>query len=145
MMHLHTSRIVEWKLNENTDYVPKVYGCTDCDVLSDIPLSNGSVTEEHNHQSYVEGCFACKIPTLQLSTGDANSNKAMPAKRWNAELDAYADARRQGIQPAGTSMKAVDDAHKASETLGRAYNGNVDPTTNMIDKRTANVMNEVGM
>ena len=143
--HAHTSRIIDWKLDANANYIPKTYGCTECDTTSDTPLSSGRVAEAHTHTTYVEGCFACKIPTLQLNTGDANSNKAMPSKRWNSELDAYADARAQGVQPAGTSMTAVEDALRTSETLGRAYDANVDPPTKMIDKATANVMTEVGM
>jgi hypothetical protein len=145
MEHSHTSKIVEWKLDENTNYVAGLYGCTDCDVTSVEPLSNGHKSIEHDHDRYVDGCFSCKIQTLELNTGDANSNKAMSSKRWNGELDAYSDARRQGIQPAGTSMKHVEEAHKASETLGRAYNSEVDPAAKTIDKSTANVMKEVGL
>lgn len=43
-------------------------------------------------------------------------------KAWDAELDAYADAKRQGIQPAGTSMAAVRDALEKSDATGTAYN-----------------------
>lgn len=145
MNHSHTSKIIKWKLDEQTNYVAGLYGCTGCDVTSEEPLSNGNMAVEHSHVEYVEGCFACKANTLQLNTGDANSNKAMSSKRWNGELDAYADARRQGIQPAGTSMKHVEEAHIASETLGRAYNAESDPAAKTIDKVTANVMKEVGL
>lgn len=144
-MHSHVSKILEWELDKNANYKPKLYGCTGCDVTSEEPLSNGNIGEGHTHTEYVDGCFGCKIKTLELGTGDANSNMAMPKKRWNAELDAYSDARRQGIQPAGTSMKHVEEAHRASETLGRAFNAESDPTAKTIDKATANVMKEVGL
>lgn len=145
MTHQHSPKILEWKLNSNADYVAKLYGCLNCDeTFTELPVVE-ETKQEHTHTQFVEGCFACKLPTLQLSTGDANSNKAMSGKKWNGELDAYSNARAQGIQPAGTSMKAVEDAYKASETLGRAYDANTDPTTKMIDKATAKVMTEVGM
>jgi hypothetical protein len=145
-MHSHVSKIVEWKLDPEDNYIskPSLYGCTECDVTSTEPLPSGEV-EQHSHVDYVEGCFACKIQTIEMNTGDAGSHKAMPAKKWNAELDAYSDARRQGIQPAGTSMKHIEDAHKASETLGRAFNAEKDPTAKTIDKATASVMKEVGL
>lgn len=145
MEHQHVKKILEWKLDDKANYIPKLFGCIYCDeTFTEFPETREE-RREHNHPEYVEGCFACKIKTLQLNTGDANSNKAMPSKRWNSELDAYADARAQGVQPAGTSMTAVEDALRTSETLGRAYDANVDPPTKMIDKATANVMTEVGM
>jgi hypothetical protein len=53
--HTHTSRVIDWKLDSNANYVPKTYGCTDCDIVSDTPLSSGRVAEEHTHTTYVEG------------------------------------------------------------------------------------------
>ena len=145
MTHQHTGKIVTWKLDENANYVPNLYGCTDCDELFPESPSNGFTPEAHTHTSYVAGCFACKMPTLQLSTGDANSNKAMSNKKWNGELDAYSRARAQGIQPAGTRMGQIIEAEKASETLGKAYDAGTMPAAKTIDKATANVMKEVGL
>jgi len=54
-----------------------------------------------DHENWGE-CL--KASNLEFSTGDANSAKGMTEKKWNAELNAYAAARAQGIQPAGTSM-----------------------------------------
>lgn len=95
-----------------------------------------------NHLSWGD-CL--RDSNIQMNTGDANSNKSTTNKRWNGELDAYADARSQGIQPAGTSMKAIQEAHVASENLGRAYNAESDPAAKTINKRTANVMQEAGL
>lgn len=145
MTHIHAPKIVEWGLDNQANYVAKLYGCLDCDeTFTELP----EVAVEdptHEHTSFVAGCFACKLPTLQLSTGDANSNKAMSNKKWNGELDAYSRARAQGIQPAGTRMGQIIEAEKASETLGKAYDAGTMPAAKTIDKATANVMKEVGL
>jgi hypothetical protein len=98
-----------------------------------------------DHPEYIEGCFGCKIGTLQTSTGDANSIKTMANKKWDGELQAYRDARAQGIQPNGTSKKVIEASLKASETLGKAYDGNTMPKANKITKKTAAVMKELGV
>lgn len=41
--------------------------------------------------------------------------------RWDKELSDYAEARKQGINPAGTTQKKVDEAVRISEELGRPY------------------------
>lgn len=97
------------------------------------------------HPEYVDGCFGCKGLTLVLSTGDANSNKTMPSKKWNSELAAYKSAREQGIQPAGTSMKKVQEAIEASEKLGRPYDAGKMPKPVHINKKSAEVMKELGV
>jgi len=43
-------------------------------------------------------------------------------KKWNAELDAYSAARKQGIQPAGTSMAKINEAVRLSDMAGTAFN-----------------------
>lgn len=80
--------------------------------------------QQQVHPEFVEGCFGCKIGTLELGTGDAAHNKNMSQKKWDAELNAYAAARKQGIQPAGTSMRAVQDALDKSDKAGKAYDAN---------------------
>ncbi len=64
------------------------------------------------HPTYVEGCFGCKGMSLQMNSGDAKRD--IPDKKWNAELQAYRDARDQGMRPAGTTMRDVQQAHEAS-------------------------------
>ena len=56
-----------------------------------------------------------------MNTGEANSNLSMSSKKWDKELQAYRDARAQGIQPAGTSMKKVREAVEISNKTGKAY------------------------
>lgn len=43
--------------------------------------------------------------------------------RWDAELDRYASAVKQGIQPDGTTMDKILAAEKTSEAHGHAYRG----------------------
>lgn len=73
------------------------------------------------HPEYVEGCFGCKIGTLVMNAGEANSNLSVSTKKWDKELQAYRDARAQGIQPAGTSIKQVREAVEISNKTGKAY------------------------
>lgn len=96
---------------------------------------------EH-HPEPIEGCFGCKALTLQMNAGDAARD--IPDKKWNAELQAYRDARAQGIQPAGTTMRHIQEAHQASETLGKPYDADTMPRANQINKKTAEVMKEIG-
>lgn len=42
-------------------------------------------------------------------------------KQWDKDLDAYKDARAQGIQPAGTTRHHVDNAVRISENTGTAF------------------------
>jgi hypothetical protein len=47
----------------------------------------------------------------------------MPKKKFEAELQAYRDARKQGIQPTGTSMAKIQAAVDISNKAGKAFNG----------------------
>jgi hypothetical protein len=97
------------------------------------------------HPESVEGCFGCKGLSVQMNAGDADSRRTIPNKAFNKELDAYKEARAQGIQPAGTSMKKIQEAVKASETLGRAYDSSKMPPAKHINNKTAAVMKELGV
>lgn len=74
------------------------------------------------HPDYVEGCFGCKVGSLQLSTGDANS-RVPSAKGWDKRLQAYRDATAQGVEPRGTDWKSINQAMQVSEKVGKAYDG----------------------
>ena len=100
---------------------------------------------QRDHPVFVEGCFGCKISTLGIGKGDASGSAAMPKRQWEGELQRYRDARKQGIQPAGTTMNKIIAAEKASENLGRAYNAEKDPNTKHINKKTATTMKELGV
>jgi len=96
---------------------------------------------EH-HPEPIDGCFGCKGLSLQMNTGDATRD--ISDKKWNSELQAYRDARAQGIQPAGTTMAHVQEAHRASEVLGKAYDADSMPKTKDINHKSAAVMKEIG-
>ena len=97
------------------------------------------------HPEYVDGCFGCKGLSVQMNAGDADSRKFMTNKRHNTELNAYREARDQGIQPAGTTMDKIQQAVKASETLGRPYDAGKMPPAKHINKKSAAVMKELGV
>jgi hypothetical protein len=94
------------------------------------------------HPEPVDTCFGCKGLTLQMNSGDAKRD--IPDRKWNSELQAYRDARAQGIQPAGTTMRHIEEAHKASEILGKAYNADTMPKTKDINQKSAAIMKEIG-
>ena len=94
------------------------------------------------HADYVEGCFGCKASTLELGAGDATRDIA--DKKWTSELQAYRDAKDQGIQPGGTTRAHIQAAHAASETLGKPYNSETMPKAHQITKKTVEVMKEIG-
>ena len=79
-----------------------------------------SLHQERTHPDFVEGCFGCKLSTLQLSPGDAA--RPMAQKKWDKELADYKKARAQGVQPAGTTTAAVRKAMDLSEKAGKAFN-----------------------
>ena len=143
----HISKVIGWayelrdgQMNQHVS----LYGCTECDATSPKPfVSKEEVYVTDHSNCNFNPCFGCKAKGLQLSTGDANGRAAMPKRKWEGELARYKEARRQGIQPAGTTMDKIIAAEKASENLGRAYNAEKDPNAKSIDKATANAINEV--
>lgn len=50
-------------------------------------------------------------------SGDVTANR-----NCERELDLYASARRQGVQPAGTRTRQVREALDVSDRIGRAFN-----------------------
>ena len=75
-------------------------------------------------QNHLNWGDCLRASNLELSTGDANNKKGMTEKKWNAELNAYRDARAQGIQPSGTTLQKVQEAVDISNWVGKAYDGN---------------------
>jgi hypothetical protein len=122
----HVSKVVKFGyklIDGNLDSYVEVWGCTKCDVTSPEPLYDPSqdfVAVDHS-KCDPETCFGCKAKGLQLSTGDANGRRTMSAKAYDGELKAYSDAVRQGIEPATTNMKDIQDAVKLSNLAGKAF------------------------
>lgn len=105
-----------------------------------------SLHRETKHPEFVEGCFGCKIGTLQLSTGDASSRiiaSGTTQKKWDKELDLYRSARAQGVQPGSTKTKDIHKALEASEILNKPYDGGTMPKAAHINKKTVEVMKEI--
>jgi hypothetical protein len=69
----------------------------------------------------------------------------MTNKKWEGELNAYREARAQGIQPAGTSMKAINEARRASDVMGKAFDANTIGSSEIIQKNTVEKLTEVGV
>lgn len=44
--------------------------------------------------------------------------------QWDKELHAYAEARKKGINPAGTSMAKIQQAERISDAVGIPYDVN---------------------
>lgn len=146
MEHKHQPRIVDFKLDIEMNWIPTSYDCLSCDWVGDTLPVEEDTSEEHNHREYVDGCFSCKIKTLQLSTGDANSGRQVSEKKWDSENEFYADAVRQGINPDGIFRHEVEAALEASEKLGVAYDTDTSPLEAAhITNEAVEVMREVVM
>jgi hypothetical protein len=57
--------------------------------------------------------------------------------RTKKELAAYRAARRDGIQPEGTTMDKIQAARRATENMKRPYNADVDPPASMVVNKKA--------
>lgn len=65
--------------------------------------------------------FGACLRAKNLQIGDLGRGAA---KRFDSDLQAYADARKAGIQPSGIQRSAVDRAVRISEADGKAFNAN---------------------
>lgn len=84
-----------------------------------------------------------RASNIQMNAGDAKHTSEVPRKKWDNELQAYRDARAEGIQPAGTTYRHIDAARAASDKLGRAYNAETMVSANKMDKQHAAVTNYI--
>lgn len=91
----------------------------------------GCATKDHD--SYADCLIAANVTV--------NATAVSPLKsmyeRTKSDLTAYGSARRNGIQPEGTTVEKVRQAETASRALGRPYNANVDPPASMIVNKNA--------
>ncbi len=65
-----------------------------------------------SHKSWGECARAARIQTV------ASFDRVASRTAWDRELDAYADARRQGIQPKGTRMRQIREAVEFADKTG---------------------------
>lgn len=78
--------------------------------------SSGCPTQDHANFGECLRAKNMKVAFCGQGSGDATTQK-----RWDAELQAYRDARRQGIQPKTTKMKDIRQAVEISNRSGKAY------------------------
>ena len=148
--HIGKVSKTEYRLEDGNvkEYVI-LYGCINCDATSPERWADWGVIKPNPDHTGMDDClcFGCKAKGLQLTTGDAAGNivaSGTTQKKWDKELQLYRDAKAQGVQPAGTSTKAIQAALTASETLNKPYDANNMPATQHITKETVSVMKEVG-
>ncbi len=140
----HKPKVNEWGFDSEHNWIPTLYGCTECDDTFDtIPKEEEEV--KHSHTEYVSGCFACKVPTLQLNAGDAGRANSMSQKKWDKEIEGYHKARKQGIQPEGTTKEKIEQAVQASDNLGTAYNAEKMMPAKQITKAKAKAIKQMGV
>jgi hypothetical protein len=72
-----------------------------------------------DHASYHECLRDAGVRTYLASPSKGLDGTAQ--KRWDSELHSYREARRQGIQPDGTTKAKVEAAVRASDAAGAAY------------------------
>lgn len=144
----HINKVLAWGYELIAGDVisrPSQYGCTKCAEVSAVPFATEDVFIDHTECGGEDQCFGCKARNLQLNTGDASSQKSMSNKRWDGELDAYRAARAEGIQPSGTTMEKIQEARRASDAIGSAYDSNTMASTNLIQNKTVSKLKEVGL
>lgn len=79
--------------------------------------SSGCRTRDH--RSYSECMSGKGVKTYLASPSKGLDGTAQ--KRWDKELADYRSARRQGIQPDGTTSRKIEEAVRLSDAAGAAY------------------------
>lgn len=73
--------------------------------------------KEKSHASYAE-CLRSAAPQV--------GPMWTRSKETHRDLNAYVEARRQGVQPDGTRSHQIERAMRISDATGVAYNGGLD-------------------
>ena len=150
---MHNMKVTEWGNDEKGGYAPILRRCSQCNFeiaekrfIPEVTVEE-YVPSEHSlsHHSYVDNCFACKIRTLELSTGDANGKAAMAGKKWDSENQAFADAVAQGVHPSGVFRHEIEESLKASEILGVPYDARTMMPPQQITTGAGEIMKEIGI
>lgn len=92
---------------------------------------SGCQTKDHG--SYAECLIAANVTINAVTVSPLKSMY----EKTKTDLSAYGTARRNGIQPEGTTVEKVRQAENASRALGRPYDANVDPPASMIVNKNA--------
>lgn len=78
----------------------------------------GCATKDHS--SYAE-CLRDGMPRIYM----ANSAKGFDLtaqRKWDANLDSYRAARKEGLQPATTQQRDIDAARRIADRTGSPVN-----------------------
>jgi hypothetical protein len=74
------------------------------------------------HPQYVEGCFACRITSVSVSSAAMPSRrpiaheKVQMERRWDKDMPAYKRLREDGVQPRGIDGCATLERHAEHKT-----------------------------
>lgn len=80
--------------------------------------TSGCRTQDHG--SYSE-CLRSKTLHVAYSNEGGKKGDATTQKRWDAELDSYRSAVKQGMQPESTRTRDIRKAVEWSDRNGKAY------------------------
>ena len=99
-----------------------------------------------DHESWGECARASHLLVGWAASAGYRNMDLTAEKKWDKELELYKSARRQGIQPEGTTTDKVEKALKISEFTGKAYNAEVNPPSNFLtQKRVVKAAIEAGV
>jgi len=98
-----------------------------------------------DHMSWGECARGASLHVAWLASSNGGYS-LRGEKLHTAELDGYRQARKDGIQPAATTAKAVREAYRVSELMSKPYNADVMPNTALVpDARTASAAKDAGL
>jgi hypothetical protein len=78
---------------------------------------SGCATQDHS--SYGECLRAATVRVAYCNS--AQGYDYSKQKSWDSELQAYRDARAQGIEPEGTDRRSIEEAVRISDRIGKAH------------------------
>jgi phosphoglucomutase len=86
--------------------------------------------KEGGHTSYGQCLRSKRLSVTGLeSTNPSFTREA--SKAWDSELDLYASARRQGVQPASTKREHVEAAIEVSQQLQSPFDASAPPSVSV--------------
>lgn len=89
-------------------------------------MSCASSCKTQNHRTYGECLRSKGVAVTGLESTNASFTREAN-KKWDADLDAYAAARADGIQPASTKREHVDAAVEVSQQLQIPFDASAPP------------------
>ena len=102
----------------------------------------GCLTKDHSSWGACAKAANFRVAWMTSNTGLSR----VADRKTEKELQEYRDLRKAGIQPAGTTRRALDEAKRVSEVAGKTYNAEKMPPTQLLpDKRTISAAADAGM